>query len=109
MQHELTAATPLWDDQGHLVEAGWAREPFWKHQRWRIRAPWYPIKEWDYYDVLSDTLPCGIAITISDFGYAGLLAVCWIDFQAKQFPQHEVLVPLTRGTLGLDEDVYDRF
>jgi len=104
MQNEITKIMPLLDAAGILSEAGWARQPFWQYQRSSIQAPWHRIKEWDYYYALSDDLQKGIAITVSDLSYAAFIAVCWLDFASGEFNQAEVVIPLSRGRLGLDED-----
>lgn len=104
MQNEIQQIMPLLDGDGVLFEAGWARKPFWQYQRSMIKAPWYRIKEWDYYYVLSDDLEKGITFTISDLGYASMLAICWLDFSTKTYHQQDLLIPLSNGKLGLDED-----
>lgn len=104
MQTEIRAAIPLLDQNGHLIKPGWARQPFWQYDRSTVSAPWFRIKEWDYYYVLSETLQVGVAVTISDLGYAGLCAICWIDLKTAKTYQAEVLIPFPRGKLGLDSD-----
>jgi len=104
MQHEITQAMPLLDSNGCLLEPGWARHPFWQYDRGQIKAPWYRIKEWDYYYILSAENNCGISITMSDLGYAGLFAICWLDFKSGKSFQEEALVLLPKGNLGLDQD-----
>ena len=81
MQNEITSPCPLLDDRGHITEEGWARHPYWRYDRTAVKASWLRIKEWDYYYVLSDDLKRGITLTISDLGYAGLMALCWLDFE----------------------------
>ncbi len=104
MQNEITREQLLLDENGILSESGWARQPFWQYKRSAIQSPWHRIKEWDYYYALSDDLQKGIAITVSDLSYAGFIAVCWLDFEAGRFDQAEVVIPLSKGGLGLDED-----
>lgn len=99
-QHEITSSIELLDNQGHLVEEGWARRPLWRYDRSRIKAPWYRIKEWDYYCVLSQTRGYGIAFTASDLGYAGLASIVWLDFNRHTFQPFDSLTLLTRGRLG---------
>jgi len=99
-QHEITSNIELLDDKGHLVEEGWARRPLWRYDRSRIKAPWYRIKEWDYYCVLSQRGGYGIALTISDLGYAGLSSVVWLDFNARTFQPLDSISMMTHGKLG---------
>ena len=48
MQHEITEAIPLLDEQGNLNEAGYAKKLLPVYQRDRIRVNKTRIKEWDY-------------------------------------------------------------
>ena len=76
MQHELTAGELL-DDRGHLREAGFARSEVKRYRRSAIGASWFRIKEWDYYCALADDY--GVALTVADNGYMGLLSASWLD------------------------------
>ena len=104
MQNEITQVTPLLKNDGTLTEAGWARQPFWQYRRAAVKAPWFRKKEWDYYYLLSDDMSVGVSITISDLGYAGLMAICWLDFATQKSYQCDAISLLPRGRLGLDED-----
>lgn len=99
-QHEIISPIELLDDRGHIVEEGWARRQLWRYDRSRIRAPWYRIKEWDYYCVLSQKREYGIAFTVSDLGYAGLASIVWLDFAKRTFVPFDSLKMFTRGKLG---------
>lgn len=101
MQHEITAPLSLLDENGHLVEEGWARKPYWKYDRNMIAAPWHRIKEWDYYAILSHDKMYGITVTIADLSFAALCAVCWLDFSNEVCIQQDVMSLLTRGRIGL--------
>lgn len=99
-QHEITSPIELLDDTGHLVEEGWARQPLWRYDRGRVKAPWYRIKEWDYYCILSQKREYGIAVTVSDLGYAALTSIVWLDFAGRRFEPVDSIKLLTRGKLG---------
>jgi hypothetical protein len=101
MQREIVEPCELLDDHGLLVRPGYARRPLWRYDRARIRAPWYRIKEWDYYAVLSQGRGYGISLTIADLGYLGLASVCWLDFVARRFYSCESWALAPRGRLGL--------
>ncbi len=101
MQHEVTKRQNLLDKNGLIQEEGWARHPVWNYQRDRIAASWIRIKEWDYYYLLSHDKKIGLTITVSDLGYAGLMAVCFLDLQAGITKQQEVLRLLPRRRLNL--------
>jgi len=37
---------------------------------------------------------------MSDLGYAGLMAVCWLDFKRKEYAQTDTITILPRGKMG---------
>ncbi|HEY9093320.1 MAG TPA: DUF2804 family protein, partial [Candidatus Cryosericum sp.] len=76
MQQELTEPCDLLNHAGELNARGWARHPVARYNRERIAAPWFRIKEWDYYCVLGPGY--GIALTISDVGYLADISVTWL-------------------------------
>jgi hypothetical protein len=98
MQRELTAGDLL-DGQGRLQEAGWARGETRRYRREAIRAPWYRIKEWDYYCVLDEA--CGLALTVADNAYMGFLSASWLDFSKPDTITESVTIPFPRGRMGL--------
>ncbi|MGQ0711827.1 MAG: DUF2804 domain-containing protein [Rhodoferax sp.] len=104
MQTEVTHSMPLLDPNGHLTQAGWARQPHWHYQRAAVRAPRWRIKEWDYYSVLSGDGRFGLALTLADLGYLGLGAVCFLDFERRHYHQVDTLLPFPMGRLGLGAD-----
>lgn len=99
MQHEVTEAQRLLDDDGQVCEPGWARHPVWKYERQCIAAPAFRIKEWDYYLAVSDHYAA--AFTLSDLGYAGLISVSLINLLDRTEHTETVLTPLPMGRMGL--------
>lgn len=104
MQNEISAALPLLDAHGRLVQAGWARQPYWRYERQAIQAPRWRIKEWDYYSLFGDEGRWALTLTLADLGYLGLAAVCFIDMEARFFHQVDALIPFPLGRLGLGAD-----
>lgn len=104
MQHEICSSLELLRTDGRITEEGWARWPYWRYDRSKIRAGWHRIKEWDYYAVLSRDGRFGITLTMSDLGYAGLFALCFLDFDRGYFRQVDSLKPLTMGRTGFSPD-----
>lgn len=100
MQNEITASIPLLDASGYITQEGWARHPYWIYDRSKIHAPWWRIKEWDYFAILSQDKQYGLTLTMSDLGYAGLFAVCWLDFARRTYHQADTLSILPRGKTG---------
>ncbi|NHJ13572.1 MAG: DUF2804 domain-containing protein [Candidatus Thorarchaeota archaeon] len=97
-QHRITRPTELLDEEGYLIEPGYATQLLWQYDRNKIRAGWHRIKEWDYYYILNEKH--GITFTMSDLGYAGLMAVVWLDFEKGTCTQEETLSLLPRGRMN---------
>ncbi|MFW9844924.1 MAG: DUF2804 domain-containing protein, partial [Candidatus Thorarchaeota archaeon] len=96
-QHRITEPTELLNDNGELVEPGYATELHWRYDRSKIKAGWHRIKEWDYYYILNDKY--GITFTMSDLGFAALIAVAWLDFERCTFTQGDRIRFLTKGSM----------
>ncbi len=104
MQTEITQSLPLLNGQGHIAREGWARQPHWQYRRDAIQAGRWRIKEWDYYSVLSGDGRFGLTLTLADLGYLGLGAICFLDFEKRQFHQVDTLLPFPMGAMGLGAD-----
>ena len=79
MQHEITEAIPLLDEQGNLNEAGYAKKLLPVYQRDRIRVNKTRIKEWDYYLVNNGRF--ALALTVDDNGYMGLDSISLLNLE----------------------------
>jgi hypothetical protein len=97
---ELTKG-PLHNAKGRLIEAGWAREERRQYVRDAVRAPWYRIKEWDYYCVMGEEY--GVSFVIADNGYMGLLSVTWLDFATPEAKAELRVLVFPRGRMGMPE------
>ncbi|MBK7147928.1 MAG: DUF2804 domain-containing protein [Bacteroidetes bacterium] len=99
MQHRITTPGKLLNTQGHLREPGWATQPMLHYNRAYITAARWRIKEWDYYAVISRHF--GLACTVSDNGYLGLVSVTLFDFDKKTEHTKTILTPLPLGSYNL--------
>lgn len=97
---ELTEG-PLHDQQGHLIETGWARGGLRQYSREAVTAPWYRLKEWDYYCVLGEEY--GVSFVIADNGYMGLLSVTWLDLTRPGTVSESRMLMFPRGHMGMPE------
>ncbi len=79
MQHEITEAIPLLDEQGNLSEAGYAKKLLPVYRRDKIRVNKTRIKEWDYYLVNNGRF--ALALTVDDNGYMGLDSISLLNFE----------------------------
>ena len=53
-QHEIKERHPLLDENGHLIETGYAKSLILDYDRDSIKANSLRIKEWDYYLIYND-------------------------------------------------------
>jgi len=80
MQHLLSKG-PLLDQSGALSEAGYATALVKTYDRKAIRGGIARIKEWDYYLIHNGRY--GVAMTIADNSYMGMLSATFLDFEAQ--------------------------
>lgn len=81
MQHLLSRG-PLLDEKGNLNEAGYAFELVKEYNRKAIKGLKTRIKEWDYYYIGDKEF--GVALTVDDNSYMGLVSVSVIDYQKQK-------------------------
>lgn len=81
MQHKIQQGDLL-DEKGNIFEPGYAFSLLKKYDRNKIKASKWRIKEWDYYYVGDDQY--GVALTIDDNGYMGLVSASILDFKNKK-------------------------
>jgi len=79
MQHLLSKGSLL-NPSGVLSEAGYATSLVKAYDRKRIRGGAARIKEWDYYLIYNGRY--GVALTIADNSYMGLISASFLDFEA---------------------------
>ena len=78
MHHRLSEGKLL-DEQGRLCEAGYATSLVKAYERKAVKAAGHSIKEWDYYLVYNHRF--GVALTIDDNSYMGLISASFLDFE----------------------------
>ncbi|MBN1243070.1 MAG: DUF2804 domain-containing protein [Spirochaetales bacterium] len=103
-QTEIVEDVELLQPDGTLTREGWARLPRWRYRRSAVKAPFWRIKEWDYYYLRSDADDCFICLTMSDLGYAGLFALAFVDLAAGKAAQVDEIAPLTMHRTGFAEE-----
>lgn len=81
MQNKITTSSDLLDENGQLVQKGYANKLILKYDRSKIKAGKLRIKEWDYYLVYNDKF--GLALTIADNSYMGLYSATFLDFENR--------------------------
>lgn len=98
MQKELKPGKLL-NDQGELIEAGFAYSLIKEYNRQDIKAPSSRIKEWDYYYFGDENY--GVALTIADNSYMALISASVIDFNMKKEWTKSYMKWFTNGELCL--------
>ena len=91
MQKRITTPGPLHDEQGHLIETGYATELIKTYDRKRVAAKRMRIKEWDYYAVCTDQF--ALALTIDHNGYMFMDSISLLDFRKN--------TQVTKSMMGL--------
>ena len=103
MQNELTDSTPLLDQNGNLIQVGWARYPLMEcnlenvafYPRWLRWWQFARVKVWDYYAIF--TPKRFFSATIANLGYAGNVFVYTLVFETGDLYEEGLVIPLGRG------------
>ena len=101
MQHRIVKDGPLLDELGILREPGWATELKLQYHRKDVKAPAIRRKEWDYYLITNGKF--GLALTIADNGYMGLVSVSLLDFKEHWEQTTSPMVIMPMGKMKLPE------
>lgn len=97
-QNKLSKGNLL-NEEGQLAECGYAYSLVRQYDRKAIKSPLHKIKEWDYYLVYNQDF--GIALTVADNSYMGLVSATFLNFKAKTEKTFSPMIPLTFGRLSL--------
>ena len=83
MEQKILKEGPLLDNNGNLLEAGYSFSLVKEYKREQIKKiKGLRIKEWDYYFFHDSNY--GIALTVADNSYMGMLSLSLIDFKNKK-------------------------
>ena len=89
----------LLDNTGNLIEARYAFDLVKDYSRKDIKGLKSRIKEWDYYFIHDDEF--GIALTIDDNSYMGLVSVSILDFKNNKDITKSYIKWFTNGKTNL--------
>ena len=78
MQYRITTPGPLLDENGRLIEKGYALSQIRSYDRARVKASPLRLKEWDYYCICTDRF--ALALTVADNGYMTMDSISLLDF-----------------------------
>ncbi|MGN1343626.1 MAG: DUF2804 domain-containing protein [Traorella sp.] len=79
---EITQRQKLLNEQGNIQNPGYAKKMLWEYNRNDIKASKSRIKEWDYYLIVNEDI--GVALTMDDNSYMGLMSISLLDFKNKR-------------------------
>jgi len=96
-QIEITKPSKLFNEDGSLMQRGWARKPILKYNKENIGKGWSRIKEWDHFSVLNKKF--GFQLTIGDIGYLTQMSYVWLDFEKKERDGQSVMKFFTKSKL----------
>ena len=96
-QNEITESSKLFNDDGSLVQRGWARKPILKYNKEQIGKGWSRIKEWDHFSILNKDF--GFQLTIGDIGYLTQMSYVWLDFKEKKRDGKGIMKFFTKSKL----------
>lgn len=99
MQNRMLKEGNLLDENGHLVECGYATHLIKKYDRSAIKAGKLRIKEWDYYLIYNDDY--GVALTIDDNSYMGLYSVSFLDFKNRSETTKSPMTFMPKGKTNM--------
>ena len=105
MKQVLLQPGPLLDEKGNLVSGGFAYDLVKEYDRKKIKGLKSRIKEWDYYFINDDEF--GVALTIDDNSYMGLVSVSVLDFEANREWTKSYMKWLTFGSTQFPSSSHD--
>lgn len=80
-QKEYTAPTPLLDEKGSLLAAGWARQNVFLYDRTRVRHP-LRRKEWDFYQISDGRYM--VQLSFANISLGGYASAVLVDLKEKK-------------------------
>ncbi len=83
MQKKLTETQLLPDEQGRIIEAGWATGPVFDYQSRNIRNERMKIREWDSYILISSGGDYALTMHLADNRAMGQASACFYDIKNK--------------------------
>ncbi len=99
MRNNLLNEGDLLTKEGNLNEAGYATSLIKKYNKENIKVSKLKIKEWDYYYIGDDEY--GIALTIDDNGYMGLVSFSILDFNNRTYENNSSMYWFPKGKVNL--------
>lgn len=103
-QHEIKSLHNVLDDKGRVIEAGFSRKEVLHYDKKQVKASRFRLKEWDYYFVGNEAY--GLAITIADNNYMGLVGFVFLDFKNQKKYDYTKMLVTSRRHLNMPNEVF---
>lgn len=99
-KHEkIIEPVPLLDEKGRVLKPGYAVDDLYIYDRKHVKAPYFRLKEWDFYQLSNDKF-C-VQFTFGHVTYGGTLSVTAFDFETGS--KNSVMIPIVfPGREGLN-------
>ncbi len=92
MQREITQAQTLLDENGALIEPGYARKMMFEYNREQIKAGPFSLKEWDFYQAISGDYV--LQLTIGHVSYVASFSVMLFNIKTGEKKNFTRMKPL---------------
>lgn len=98
MQKVIVEEADILDDNGELIQTGWAKRLLLKYNRDKIKSSDLRIKEWDYYEITNQDY--SLVLLIYDIGYFAQAQIDWVDFRKQFSTSSSKTILMSRGSLN---------
>ncbi|MFX0083290.1 MAG: DUF2804 domain-containing protein [Candidatus Hodarchaeota archaeon] len=105
IQNEITKPSNVFNEDGSLIQRGWAKKPLLKYNKEYIGKGWLRIKEWDHYSILNKDF--GFQLTIGDIGYLTQMSYVWLDFKERKRDGRSLFKFFTKSKILPNSSVED--
>ncbi len=99
MQKEITEPSNLLDDNGHLLQPGWAKRNIFNYNREKIAKNPFRIKEWDFWEITNQDYK--VILNIFDIGLFGVAQFAFTDFNTHEEVSAMIIKLFTRGSVKM--------
>lgn len=105
MQKEITEKVKIFDSNGNIINPGYAKKLHFDYHKDQVTTNKLLLKEWDYYLVHDENV--GLALTMDDNGYMGLMSASLLDFKHPKEKTLSLMFPFPLGKLKMPANSYE--
>lgn len=103
MQHEIIQTHNLLDENGHVIEAGWAKQAVLTYSKDQVKETGLPgLREWDYYLIANSSF--GIAMSIAANTHYSRLSLNVLDFKAGKHYTGVDILEIAKSSLVMPNE-----